>query len=249
MDPQRWHKLEAKMTWNRIAEIPPGGLHAATIQDELQAYHRQIFQDCYSWAGELRTFNMTKPNPLSSHPSTFAHWTSISTRLAELDPLRDNLIEAEYEQKIEVLSYLHSELNEIHPFREGNGRTTRAFMENLAARVDVTIEWPTERGTLNYVSAASMRGDSLDSSPWHTLYSQICTRATWDDETDSYELFDLLTPLNEAGQEITHGASILDTLGLPVAGALLQVQSQEPGAEETPSQDISINYADQTLQQ
>lgn len=85
------------------------------------------------WAGTFRTVNIGRED------STFVDYRAIDERLAELDGTLDVLDGLAYDDKLEVLAYTHSELNQIHPFAEGNGRATRVFMTAIAARHDVAI--------------------------------------------------------------------------------------------------------------
>lgn len=122
--------------------------------------------------------------PSASHPdgyATFASHTTVEARIAELDEVVDALDSANYDDKIETLAYLHCELNEIHAFREGNGRTTRALMETLATRYDIELSWEGHISQLHDVSAASMAGTTLNSAPFHNFYKQICQPASHDD--------------------------------------------------------------------
>lgn len=70
---------------------------------------------------------------------SFADYATIQTRLNEFDEALSALDEASYEDKVEALAYPHGELNEIHPFRDDNGRATQAFIEAIAARHAITL--------------------------------------------------------------------------------------------------------------
>ena len=91
--------------------------------------HKYLFEDIYPFAGLFRTENIAKGN------FSFAQWEYIES---ELRKLLDNLKEENYlenltkEQLAKRLAYYMSELNVLHPFREGNGRTTREFIRQLA---------------------------------------------------------------------------------------------------------------------
>ncbi len=93
--------------------------------------HKFLFDEIYLFAGLFRTENITKDN------FRFAEWEYIES---ELNKLLDKLKEENYLQNLdkhtlaEKLAYYTAELNVLHPFREGNGRTTREFIRQLALK-------------------------------------------------------------------------------------------------------------------
>ena len=99
---------------------------------ELQAIHRHLFQDVYPWAGQLRTVDLRKTVP-GAQPFLPV---SMITRSAGFvfDPLRQDryLQHLNRERFIERLAYHYDQVNYLHPFREGNGRTQRFFFDRLA---------------------------------------------------------------------------------------------------------------------
>jgi cell filamentation protein len=109
----------------------------------LKAIHRQLFQDVYDWAGHTRDEQVRLPDgtvasePLLYRPGSkpFAVGSQISDGL---DALAAKLKEADYlrglprgEFAARAASVL-ADVNQIHAFREGNGRTQRIFMQELA---------------------------------------------------------------------------------------------------------------------
>lgn len=94
----------------------------------LQAVHRHLFQDTYPWAGELRTVNMGKAgsefadkNLLRAHVRPLMR-TVVSTDWRNLD----------HEGFARMASITFAGINYAHPFREGNGRTTRAVLHEIS---------------------------------------------------------------------------------------------------------------------
>ncbi len=93
--------------------------------------HKFLFDEIYLFAGQFRTENIAKDN------FRFAEWEYIES---ELNKLLDKLKEENYLQNLdkhtlaEKLAYYTAELNVLHPFREGNGRTTREFIRQLALK-------------------------------------------------------------------------------------------------------------------
>lgn len=100
---------------------------------ELKAIHRHLFQDMYPWSGQLRTVVLRKTVPGRGQPFLPV---SIITRSAGFVfyQLRQvhYLQHLDRERFIERLAYLYDQVNYLHPFQEGNGRTQRFFFESMA---------------------------------------------------------------------------------------------------------------------
>ena len=114
--------------------------------------HKYIFEDIYSWAGKSRCVNIAKGNQ-------FCNCVFIEDKLNELFlELKDEkyLIGMPQEQITKKLSYYISELNAIHPFREGNGRTQRMFIEYLSNVAGFHVDF-------SEISAEEMIEASVDS--------------------------------------------------------------------------------------
>lgn len=91
--------------------------------------HKFLFCDLYPFAGKFRTENISKGE------FTFASWEFIESELDKLlfELKNENYLENYDKEKLSVrLAYYLSELNVLHPFREGNGRTIREFIRELA---------------------------------------------------------------------------------------------------------------------
>jgi cell filamentation protein len=123
----------------------------------LCAVHRRIFGDIYDWAGQVRTVAIAMGS-LFCLPQYIAQSAAGIFR-----QLRDEnfLMGLERDAFIDRLTYYLGEVNAIHPFREGNGRTQRAFFEQLADDAGFTLAWQHLDADRNIAaSAAIMRGDA-----------------------------------------------------------------------------------------
>jgi cell filamentation protein len=112
----------------RIAEgVPDGSFDLA----HLRAIHRHLFQDVYDWAGELRTVEISKGGSLFQFrqyiPTGMADVHRRLSRAGFLKhlPLREFAREA---------GIIMGDINYIHPFREGNGRTQAQYLKQLAVQ-------------------------------------------------------------------------------------------------------------------
>lgn len=87
--------------------------------------HKHLFQDVYAWAGEKRTVEISK----SGNP--FFPTSNFETAFGYIDGLIEEFRKTDTSDKEVVaqkLAELQDNINYLHPFREGNGRTQREFI-------------------------------------------------------------------------------------------------------------------------
>ena len=126
--------------------------------DHLQDIHHHLFQDVYSWAGEARTVDLK-----SSTGFDYASPAKISQAMevifAELK--QDNyLLGATEEEFFNKASYYYSRMNSVHPFRTGNGRVIRTFIESLAMNNGLEFNWKNiNRRQWHEASVNAVKGD------------------------------------------------------------------------------------------
>ncbi len=121
----------------------------------LQDLHREIFGYIYKWAGEFRSIDISKGN------SYFSHAAFISQSLDDLfnNLVQDRRIESKNKDEfVGRITFYYSELNAIHPFREGNGRTIRTFLRLLAINHGWDIEWARMTADENIAACAEAFG-------------------------------------------------------------------------------------------
>lgn len=111
----------------------------------LKAIHKFIFQDIYEWAGQERTVEIGKGNLFypTVHLQTYAN-TIFSKYFLECYKNKDNS-----DDFIKVLTNNFGDLNALHPFREGNGRTQREFTRLVCLKCGYDFD-------LSYVSHEEM---------------------------------------------------------------------------------------------
>lgn len=94
----------------------------------LQAIHKALFEDIYDFAGQLRTVNLAKGN------FRFAPLIYLEAALANIDKMPQST----YDEIIEK----YVEMNIAHPFREGNGRSTRIWLDlMLKSGIGQVVDW------------------------------------------------------------------------------------------------------------
>jgi cell filamentation protein len=111
---------------NRADEALPAGRMSVS---HYRAVHRHLFQDVYPWAGRFRTVRIAKGGSMFCYPEHIpAEMNRLFSTLKAARHFRD-LTHAAF--AAEAGNFL-AELNAIHPFREGNGRTQLTFFALLA---------------------------------------------------------------------------------------------------------------------
>lgn len=101
----------------------------------LQKIHKFLFEDIYSWAGKLRHVNIAKGNQFCLAQNLESYADTIFSKLkAEKYLVGSHNI-------TDRLAYYLSEINVLHPFREGNGRTQRLFIEYLALNAGYRVDF------------------------------------------------------------------------------------------------------------
>jgi cell filamentation protein len=142
-DANQLSEFEAIATTRRTVELEhepiPGRFEFDTGQARhLQAIHHHIFQDVYDWAGDFRTVNISKSgDPFAFHQ----HIVSSLDKLCGELKREWHFAESDLEHFAVRGAYYLGEMNAIHPFREGNGRTQREFVRELGIRNGLMIDW------------------------------------------------------------------------------------------------------------
>lgn len=96
--------------------------------ESLKSIHKYLFDDIYFFAGEIRTVNISKGN------FRFAPLMYLEAALANIDKMP----QSNFEEIIEK----YVEMNIAHPFREGNGRSTRIWLDCILKKeIGKVIDW------------------------------------------------------------------------------------------------------------
>lgn len=122
---------EAKITAAKSLGLRQQGITGNFDKKHYISIHLYLFEDLYPFAGKFREENISKGE------FRFAGWEYIESELDRLlNQLKnENYLEGMNKEKLaERLAFYLSELNVLHPFREGNGRTNREFIRQLALK-------------------------------------------------------------------------------------------------------------------
>jgi cell filamentation protein len=148
---------EREITHAALILLGESPVHPGYDLPHLCEIHRRIFDDIYGWAGQIRTVGIAKGSLfcLPQHIETSA--AEIFRALRSENFLRD----LDREAFVARLAYYLGEVNAVHPFREGNGRTQRAFFQQLTREAGYGLAWQHLDPARNIeASAAVMRGDA-----------------------------------------------------------------------------------------
>lgn len=149
---EQFERLEKRLTMLRILELVDKPIQGKFDLGHLQSIHKYIFQDVYDWAGKIRKVDIAKGN-------MFCNAKFIESQAAEIFGMlkAENYLQGLNEKEISVrLAYYFSEINALHPFREGNGRSQCEFIRTLALHTGYVINFAN-------VSAKEMLKASEDS--------------------------------------------------------------------------------------
>ena len=134
----------------------------------LQDIHKVLFQDIYDFAGELRTVNISKGN------FRFVPVMYLSEAVKTIESMPQNSFDEIVEKYVEM--------NVAHPFREGNGRSMRLWLDHmLCIELQKTIDW-SQIDKETYLSA-------MERSPVNDLEIKALLAEALTDDINNRELF------------------------------------------------------------
>lgn len=136
--------------------------------DTLQAIHKYMFEDVFDFAGENRTVNLAKGN-FRFAPSMYLQ--------AALDNI-DKMPQSTFDEIIEK----YVEMNIAHPFREGNGRSTRIWLDHiLKNEIGKVVDW-SKVDKEDYLLA-------MERSPIKDVELKVLLKGALTDEINSREVY------------------------------------------------------------
>lgn len=153
-DPTLLESFELEMTALRANEPLPSGSYNAHHYRRL---HHHLFQDVYYWAGKYRTVRTSKGgNPFCFPEHIPIAMDRLFAALADSGALNINAAD----QFVDQIANFLAELNAIHPFREGNGRSQLAFVAMIGVKAGVPFDFArVVRDTFLPAMIASYAGD------------------------------------------------------------------------------------------
>lgn len=171
MDSAELAREEERLSKKRAKELFENDLLAGEPAGKfstLQKIHKILFADIYPFAGQLRTVNLAKGN------FRFAPLMYLDAALANIDQMP----QSDFDEIIEK----YVEMNIAHPFREGNGRSTRIWLDHiLKHEIGKVVNWSLVDKE-DYLLA-------MERSPIRDIEIKHVLKAAMTDQTDSREVF------------------------------------------------------------
>ena len=134
----------------------------------LQAIHKYLFEDIYDFAGEIRTVNMAKGN------FRFAPLMYLQAALENIEKMPQSNFDEIVEKYVEM--------NIAHPFREGNGRSTRIWLDHiLKTEIGKVVDW-SKVDKEDYLLA-------MERSPIKDVEIKVLLKGALTDEINSREVY------------------------------------------------------------
>ena len=156
-------KKAMRLFESRMLEQLPAGKFTT-----LQAIHKYMFEDIYDFAGELRTVNLAKGN------FRFASLMYLEAALANIDKMPQTSFDEIIEKYVEM--------NIAHPFREGNGRSIRIWLDHiLKTEIGKVVDW-SKVDKEDYLLA-------MERSPIKDVEIKVLLKSALTDEVDSREVY------------------------------------------------------------
>ena len=134
----------------------------------LKAIHKYLFDEIFDFAGELRTVNISKGN------FRFAPLMYLESALANIDKMPQSTFDEIVEKYVEM--------NIAHPFREGNGRSTRIWLDHiLKNEIGKVVDW-SKVDKEDYLLA-------MERSPIKDVEIKVLLKSALTDEINSREIY------------------------------------------------------------
>lgn len=137
-DQEELNDAERAITSVKISQALIDRIEGNFDFEHLKQIHKFLFQDIYDWAGCVRTVNIAKGNAFCRTEYIEKQMNDLLGKLKA----ENYLINCKDKEVLgKRLAYYLGEINVIHPFREGNGRTQRLFIEHLAYNAGYVLDF------------------------------------------------------------------------------------------------------------
>ena len=156
-------KRAVELFENGVLDTLPAGKFAT-----LQTIHKYLFEDIYDFAGKIRTVNIAKGN------FRFAPLMYLQAALESIDKMPQSNFDEIVEKYVEM--------NIAHPFREGNGRSTRIWLDHiLKTEIGKVVDW-SKVDKEDYLLA-------MERSPIKDVEIKVLLKGALTDEINSREVY------------------------------------------------------------
>ena len=138
-DDQKLNEIERKLTATKAVELINNPIKGKFDFKHFCKIHKFLFEDIYEWAGKERQGGfMSKGNAVFVRSEYIENMFNEYYEKIEKDNFLKGLSKENFCEK---LAYYMAEVNTIHPFREGNGRTIRLYFEQLSENAGYDLDF------------------------------------------------------------------------------------------------------------
>ena len=163
-------EFEGDFTAIRLLELTQKPIEGFFDLVHLCKIHQYLFQDVYEWAGELRSVDIIRGD---SRFCNVRQIQSYSNNVFSALAAEKYLVNLEPKIFASRLAHYLSEINAIHPFREGNGRVQRLFISQVAEQAGYSLDFSSlDQAQIYAVMQASFHGNE---QPLSDLIFKIIT--------------------------------------------------------------------------
>jgi cell filamentation protein len=150
-------EYEGDFTAIRLLELTQNPIEGAFDLAHLCKIHQYLFQDVFEWAGKIRSVDIIRGD---SRFCNVRQIQSYSNTVFSALAAEKYLVNLEPKAFVRRLAHFLSEINAIHPFREGNGRVQRLFISQLAEQAGYPLDFSAlDQAELYPVMQASFLGN------------------------------------------------------------------------------------------
>ena len=168
-DQNELNAVERDLTAIRALQLEQTPIDGRFDLNHLLKIHRFIFGDIFEWAGSIRTVNISKG-------IMFCRTEFLETKCNELfeELSKEQFQEMSIDDFIRTLAHYLGEINALHPFREGNGRAQRSFINQLAMKYGHYLDF--SKVSEKEMIEASYYSFTCDDTEMIVLIDRIITR-------------------------------------------------------------------------
>lgn len=165
-------QAEADIVAASLIRIEQEPLPAAFTFDYLISLHQQLFQEIYPWAGVVRTDDISKGISHFAPATKIPRYAGmIFNDLNNREFMQENCSDEDF---ITGTAKLLTQINNLHPFYEGNGRSQRLFLSKIAIACGYQFDWT--KAHQWEIEAAAIRGIDDDYEPHQRLLARIASK-------------------------------------------------------------------------
>lgn len=165
-------ELEPQVVFANELELESINISRSNDLCEVLRIHEQLFKGVYDWAGQVRTVDIRKNDGDSEFFLPFSKILDAGNYIFTEFAKENRLQGLSREVFVKRLAHYYDQLNYIHPFREGNGRTQRIFWSRVARDARYAINWDAIMDGEND-SASRLAAETMNLSGLEAMFAKI----------------------------------------------------------------------------